>query len=116
MGTRLERLDLERIPGSMVLDLEAEEAVDRVERLRIGGGNQHAAACGSLHDGIRDESGQSLHLGHARRHAAVDEHRHLEVALLEGRGDVVEVLDDAAGLAVSLASLLSAEMYPPALV
>ena len=87
-------LDIGAVAGPVVRDLEAQEGVNRLERLGVPGADEHLRSAGRVLGAVGDVLAKALHRLGARRHAIVDEHRKMEVAAGEGLGDVPEVAAD----------------------
>lgn len=78
----------------MILNLEAEEAVNRSHGFRIGTGYSNAGSIRHVFDAIFNLVPQLFHRGDARRRACVDQHRSVEVALAEHGRNVLQVFAD----------------------
>jgi len=82
------------VAGFVLLDLELQEFVDGGKGIGIGGGDDDAAAVGSVDEGIFDGGAEALHFGNAGRNGIVNEHGDIEIAVCEGLRDVGEVHAD----------------------
>jgi len=79
------------IARSVILDLEPEKFVDRLQGVGIVRGNPHLCAAVGGTERVSDRVMLLFHHGHAGRHGVMDEHRHIEVVGAEHGGDVREV-------------------------
>jgi len=86
--------DFFRIAGLMVADLEPQELVHGIERLRVLSYNAYASAAFGVLERIFDLALQPLHRRHARRNLVMDQHGRIEIPGREHLRDVAQMLAD----------------------
>jgi hypothetical protein len=84
----------ERITGAVLLYLEPEKLMNRLDCLSISSRDPDLGAARSFFRGVGNLALQTFHRFHSGRRACMDEHRDGEIARRKERGDLLQVLSN----------------------